>query len=310
MTYDKLLKHELLSASEERHLIGKAHNGCEQSRERLILLNQRLVNSICLKYATETVTDNDLRGDGTLGLMKAIDKMDLTLGTRLSTYATYWIHQAVRRSSLLETTIRLPEYKAVFLRKIQKVMTELAQQGNLEPSNEEIADLIDDTTPQEVAEMRLLKATTLDALSFDAAVPGDNADDDFSFADILGYEDRAYEDIINEIDLDFFLSKLQPHEAFVLTRSYGVRRKMKVYEIAEAVGCYRHQVPGIRKRALAKCQRIAEYLKSRPLITGNENWAYIMADPIEAPQMEFLSPEIETFSLEHSSVSTYKRSGS
>ena len=304
MRYDQLLNHELLSASEERHLIGKAHNGCEQSRDRLTLSNLRLVNSICLKYATETVTADDLIGDGTLGLMRAIDRMDLTFGTRLSTYATYWIDQAVKRSSLLETTIRLPEYKALLMRKIRKAMAELAQQGNHEPSNEEIANLIDDTTPQEVAEMRLLMATTLDVFSFDAAVPGDNADDDFSFADILRYEDRTYEDLINEIDVDFFLSKLPPHEAFVLTRSYGVRRKikgypfygtqgeMKNYEIAEAIGCHPNDVTGIRRRALTKCQRIAAHLKSRPLIVGNEPWAYIMADPIEAPQMEFLfSPE-------------------
>lgn len=300
MIYEKLLKHDLLSASEERQLIRQSHNGCEQSRERLILSNIRLVNSICSKYATDTVDAQGLSGDGTEGLIKAIDRMDLSIGTRLSTYATYWIHQSVRRSAFLETTMRLPDNKALFLRKMQKAIAELTQQGNFDPSNEEIANLMGDTTPQKVAEMRLLKRTVLDILSFDAAVPGNNTDDDFSFADIVGYEDRTYEDLINEIDLDFFLSKLQPYEAFVLTRSYGVLRKiegypfsgsqrdMKDYEIAEAVGCLRHKVSGIRKRALAKCQRIAEYLKSRPLIVGNEPWAYIMADPVEEPQMEFL----------------------
>ena len=302
MKYDQLLKHELLSAFEERHLIVKAHNGCEQSRDRLTVSNLRLVNSICLKYATETVTAQDLIGDGTLGLMRAIDKMDLTFGTRLATYATYWIDQAVKRSDLLETTIRVPEYKALLLRKIRKVMAELAQQGNLTPSNEDIANLIDDTTPQQVGEMRLLMATTLDVFSLDAAVPGNNVEDNFSFHDILGHEDRTHENLMNEINVDFFLSKLEPHEAFVLTCSFGVRwkikgypfsgkqREMKGYEIAEAIGCHPNNITGIRKQALAKCQRIAAYLKSRPLIVGNEPWAYIMADPIEAPQMAFLFP--------------------
>ena len=302
MKYDQLLKHELLSASEERHFIVKSHNGCKQSRDRLILSNLRLVNAICSKYATETVTAQDLIGDGMLGLMHAIDRMDLTFGTRLSTYATYWISQAVKRSNLLETIIRLPEFKTLLLRKIQKAMVELAQQGNLTPNNEDIANLIDNTTPQEVEEMRLLKATTLDVSSLDTAVPGTNVDDNFSFHDILGHEDRTYKDLMNEINVDFFLSKLEPYEAFVLTRSYGVQRRikgypfsgkqheMKDYEIAEAVGCYRHKVRGIRDRALAKCQRIAAYLKSRPLIVGNEPWAYIMADPVEAPQMELLFP--------------------
>ncbi len=300
MIYEKLLKHDLLSASEERQLIRKSHNGCDQSRERLILSNIRLVNSICSKYATDAVNAKELSGDGTEGLIKAIDRMDLSMGTRLSTYATYWIHQAVRRSDFLETTMRLPDNQALFLRKMQKTIAKLSQQGNFEPSNEEIAHLMGDTTSQKVAEMRLLKATVLDVLSFDTAIPGTNADDDFSFADIVGYEDRTYEDLINEIDLDFFLSKLPPHEAFVLTRSYGVLRKiegypfsgsqrdMKDHEIAEAVGCLPYKVCRIRKRALTKCQRIAEYLKSRPLIVGNEPWAYIMADPTEEPQMEFL----------------------
>lgn len=300
MIYNKLLKHERLSAAEERQLIGKSHNGCEQSRERLILLNMRLVNSICSKYATETVRAEELISDGVEGLMKAIDRMDMTIGTRLSTYATYWIHQSVKRSPFLETIIRLPEGKTLFLRKMQKAIAELAQQGNLEPSNEEIANLMGGTTPQKVAEMRLLKATILDVFSFDAGVSSDNADDDFSSTDMLGYEDPNYEEVINEIDLDFFLSKLPPYEAFVLTRSYGVPRKiegypfsgaqrqMKGYEIAEAIGCPENKVGGIRERALARCQRIAKYLKSRPLIVENEPWAYIMADPLETPQMEFL----------------------
>ena len=141
MTYDKLLEHDILSVYEERYLIGQAQNGCEQSRERLILLNMRLVHSICLKYATETVSAQDLMGDGVPGLIRAIDKMDLTLGTRLSTYATFWIHATVGRSPLLQTTIRLPVYKVEALNKVRKAIAELERQGNTAPSNEDIADL-------------------------------------------------------------------------------------------------------------------------------------------------------------------------
>lgn len=93
---------------------------------------------------------------------------------------------------------------------------------------------------------------------------------------------------LNEMDLDFFLSKLQPHEEFVLSRSYGIPREMTNIEIAEAIGCHRNEVTGIRNRALRKCQRIATHLKSGDFLTKGENWAAIMADPVEAPQMELL----------------------
>ncbi|MDE0686648.1 MAG: hypothetical protein OXI61_00635 [Candidatus Poribacteria bacterium] len=73
-----------------------------------------------------------------------------------------------------------------------------------------------------------------------------------------------------------------------IRRRVPVRQGRSLYEIAEAIGCPQNKVGGIRERALAKCQRIAKYLKSRPLIVENEPWAYIMADPIETPQMEFL----------------------
>ena len=288
MTYDKLLEHDILSVYEERYLIGQAQNGCEQSRERLILLNMRLVYSICLKYATETVSAQDLMGDGVPGLIRAIDKMDLTLGTRLSTYATFWIHATVGRSPLLQTTIRLPVHKVEALNKVRKAIAELERQGNTAPSNEDIADLTKNLTPQAVGELQLLMATMLEVVSLDAPLPNNYEDSELSFTDILGYDDPVYEKLLNEVSLDFFLSKLPPHEEFVLTRSYGIPREMKKSEIAAAVRCTPNEVPGIQERALAKCQRIAQYLKSMPLLAGNENWAYIMADPEESSQMEFL----------------------
>ena len=143
-------------------------------------------------------------------------------------------------------------------------------------------------TPQAVGELQLLMATTLEVVSLDAPLPNNYEDSELSFTDILGYDDPVYEKLLNEVSLDFFLSKLPPHEEFVLTRSYGIPREMKKGEIAAAVRCTPNEVPGIQERALAKCQRIAQYLKSMPLLTGNENWAYIMADPEESSQMEFL----------------------
>ena len=107
--YQKFLNHERLNHCEERHLIGLAHQGCQQSRDRRILSNMRLVGWICSKYETETVSTEDLMGDGVEGLIGAIDGFDLTLGTRLSTYASIGIHTAVGRSSVLQATLQHPE---------------------------------------------------------------------------------------------------------------------------------------------------------------------------------------------------------
>ena len=288
--YTDLLGHKLLSKSEEQMLLNKAQNGCEQSRERLILLNMRLVNWVCEKHATETVSAEDLIGDGVQGLMRAIEKMDMTRAGRLSTYATYWIHAFVGRSPLLQSTLRLPDYQVIALGKVRRAMAALYQQGNAEPSHEEIAAQIDDETltPLAVSELLRLMETTLSVVSLDAPVHGENDEDALSFEEILGTDGSQEEQLINEMDLEFFLSKLPPHEAFVLTRSYGIPRKMKNYEIAEKIGCHPNDVPGFRRRALAKCQRLATYLKSHPLLIGTENWASIMADPVEAPQIEMI----------------------
>lgn len=289
--YQKLLNHQLLSPSEEQHLIGMAHQGCMQSRERLILLNMRLVHSVCRKYETEYVSAENLIGDGVEGLIKAIDGFDPTLGTRLSTYATFSIHTTVGRSPLLQATIRLPNDITIAVKQVRKVIADLTRDGNHTPTNEEIAEKINKLDAQGVAKIRLIIDTIINATSLDAPVRG-NDGDNRRVIDFLEYKDPNVFDEsinINEIDLEFFLSKLQREEAFALTRSYGIPCKMTQIEIAEALHTRRYKIPVIRDRALKKCQRIAKYLKSEYILTGCENWAAIMTDPEEDDlQMEFI----------------------
>ena len=285
--YNKLLTHELLSRSEERHLIEMAHQGCQQSRERLILLNMRLVGWICSKYQTETVSAEDLIGDGVDGLIEAIDGFNLTLGTRLSTFATIGIHTAVGRSPLLQATIQHPENILQPMRQMKKVMADLASEGNHSPSNEDVAEKMGKLKPQEVAHIRLLAETTLNVASIHAPIQGDDGNNQY-VVDFVQYDDPAFEQIALEADLEFFLSKLPQHEMFVLMRSYGIPREMTNIEIAEALGTHRNKITKIRERALQKCQRIAEFIKSGRTMTESENWESIMVDPEDNPQMEFI----------------------
>ena len=234
--YKDLLNHKLLSLSEEQYLISEAQIGCSQSRERLILFNMRLVHWVCSQYATETVSAQELIGDGVQGLMRAVDQFDLTLGTRLSTYATLAIHHAVGRSSLLDTTIRLPEHVAKSIKLVRKALADLACEGNSNPINEEIAAIIDNIKSEEVAKLRLLMDTTLNVVSLDVPIQEDDGGKKLPLFDVAEYEKSVYEQLLDDVDLDFFLNKLQDYETFVLTRSYGIPRKMTNIEIAEAIG--------------------------------------------------------------------------
>ena len=281
--YNELLTHELLSASEERHLLTMVHNGCQQSRERLILLNMRLVGWICSKYETETVSAEDLIGDGVEGLIEAIDGFDLKLGTRLSTYATIGIHTAVGRSPVLQATIQHPENINQPLKRIKKVMADLASEGNLTPSNEEIAENLGNVPPQVVAHIRLLMDTTLGVVSMDAPIQDEDGNKAY-VTHLIQYDDAAFQKFEDEMELDFFLSKLPEHEAFVLTRSYGIPIDMTNIEIAKAIKKHPNNITGIQERTLRKCQRIAKYLKSEPILTGSENWEAIMMDPKLMPE--------------------------
>lgn len=290
--YNELLTHELLSLSEERHLLTMAHKGCQQSRERLILLNMRLVGWICSKYETETVSADDLMGNGVEGLIGAIDGFNLTLGTRLSTYATIGIHTAVGRSPVLQATIQHPENINQPLKRIKKVMADFASAGNLTPSNEEIAEKLGNVPPQVVAQIRLLMDTTLGVVSMDAPIRDDDGNKVY-VADFVQYDDPAFQEFEDEMELDFFLDKLPEHEAFVLTRSYGIPIDMTNIEIAKEIRTHPNHITGMRERTLRKCQRIAKYLKSQPILTGSEDWKAIMMDPKLMPepdgkyQMEF-----------------------
>ena len=260
-----------------------AHQGCQQSRDRLILLNMRLVGWICSKYQTETVSAEDLIGDGVEGLIGAIDGFDLTLGTRLSTFATIGIHTAVGRSPLLQSTIRMPENINQPLKRINKVMADLASEGNLTPSNEDIAEKLENVTPQVVAQIRLLMDTTLGVVSLDVPIRREDGNDAY-IADFVQYDDPAFQKFEDEMDLDFFLNKLPEHQAFVLTRSYGIPIDMTNIEIAKEIKKHPNDITRTRERALRKCQRIAKYLKSEPILTGCENWEAIMMDPKLMPE--------------------------
>src|SRR5262249_2569461 len=143
----------LLTPSEERELARRKDMGDEEAKRRLIESNLRLVVSINRTYTKADVPLLDLSQEGNMGLIRAVEKFDYRLGYKLSTYATWWIRQAISRALADQgRTIRLPVHVGDQVRKVLRIRRQLTQKLNHEPTNEEIAAEVG-ITPAKVGEL-------------------------------------------------------------------------------------------------------------------------------------------------------------
>lgn len=291
--YAKELEHELLSEYEEYQLLRDAQSGDENARERLFLLNLRLVRSIVQKYERPDldVYADDLMADGVIGLHNAISNYDISFDTRLSTYAVIAIHRAIARSPLLQSAIRLPEYVRAQLRVINQAKTKLQQEGRVITS-ESISELSD--LPLERVEKLWCLDTEKDTVR--VASLEDDVDIGDGSVQLLemvadGSSEFAYEQVDLEITLEYFLSKLSERDRFVVERSYGIPIYMTYVEISKVIGYSKGGVGCILNNAMSRMQRLARALRGSvdDIKVALENPYTVMAgdeEPSEEPSKD------------------------
>lgn len=224
-----------------------------RAREHLIKANTRLVVSIAAKYKGQSVPFLDLIQEGNLGLIKAVEKFDYRRGYKFSTYATWWIRQAVTRGlSDQGRTIRVPVHMSDRIRKLRRLAVELEQAWGRRPTSEELAEEMD----EEPAKIAWMLRVSRHPLSIEQPV---GEEKDAELGHFIEDEDAppppaaAEEQQLRE-KLDQALATLTPREARILRLRYGLQngRSYTLAEIGKKFGLTRERIRQIEALALRK----------------------------------------------------------
>ena len=247
----------LLTPAEERELARRKDLGDEAAKRRLIESNLRLVMSITRNYTKAGVPLLDLIQEGNLGLIRAVEKFDYKLGFKLSTYATWWIRQAVTRALADQgRTIRLPVHVAEQVRRAQRSRRQLAQKLNRDPSVEEIAQDSGFT----VERVRELFDLVEDPVSLETPV----GDGESMVADLIEDEraespDGASAERARAVELKAAVERLNPRMRHVVTRRFGLDGKppQTLEDVGTDLGITRERVRQLETRALRELRAVA-----------------------------------------------------
>jgi RNA polymerase primary sigma factor len=241
----------LLTHEEELDLGRRARSGDARARERLIEKNLRLVVSVAKKYRGYGLPFEDLIQEGNIGLMKAAERFDPELGNRFSTYATWWIRQAIGRA--IEDkgrTIRLPAHAQDKVRKAARTRNELSATLGREPADEEVAMKLGWT----VREVRAFAGLLVDVFSLDRPVRG--KDDSTELDDFVEDEQASEvaEAVIRDMEntrLKESMGEMSARERYVLVRRYGLddREPATLAEVGNELDVTRERVRQLQHNA-------------------------------------------------------------
>ncbi|HPA36352.1 MAG TPA: RNA polymerase sigma factor RpoD/SigA [Chitinophagales bacterium] len=255
----EISKLPMLSEEEEVEVARRIREGDSAAMEKLIQSNLRFVVSVAKQYQNQGLALNDLINEGNIGLIKAATKFDETKGFKFISYAVWWIRQSILQALIEQPrVVRLPMNKATIYNKIQRAIVDFEQKNQREPSNDELAELLD-MKPEDLA---VLRATLTFHLSMDTPI---NDDDDTTSLDLMADNsiERPDTHLIDESlhdELEHALQALSDREIEIIKYYYGLNEFGQSYsldEIGIKLNLTRERVRQLKDKAIRKMRRFA-----------------------------------------------------
>lgn len=255
----EISKLPMMSEDEEVLVAKRIREGDSTAMEKLIQSNLRFVVSVAKQYQNQGLALNDLINEGNIGLIKAATKFDETKGFKFISYAVWWIRQSILQALIEQPrVVRLPMNKATIYNKIQRSIVDFEQKNQREPSNDELAEILE-MKPDELA---ILRATLTFHLSIDSPI---NDDDETTSLDMMSDSSMATPDsnLIDESlhdELEHALQSLSEREVEIVKYYFGLNEFNQSYsldEIGIKMHLTRERVRQLKDKAIRKMRRFA-----------------------------------------------------